>query len=611
MPTYNILGLDVWIPDFNDLTQAVTAPLTNMVNDVLSGISNVVWPLLQNLGTSIYWLIKPAIDTLWSWIQTGLSSITQVLTSTLSGIWSYLQGLFSQIWTALQQVAGQVWTLTKVGLDMLWTGLLTTAANINTWIQVSIAGTKSFIAEYIIPGLTMLIFDFARFSVSTGTMFDELLFGLNVANTSLTTLQAVQQGLPVEFEKILAAKLNEVINPLATLGPDLWKAFSNYIKPIADAVLPAVTGALQVLLEPLQKIYFDVAKTPMELWPQGSLGRSLGGMIGGMMSFNAAYVAITALELLHPLKQVGLLRMIDASRALLGADVLGRLIATTIFGAFYTLPLRYEMQAFFRPQIPDTRRADQMLFEGHISQAEWRQIYAFHGWKEQHINAWYQTMFLEPSDRMIIGMIEGGEVDLDFLQKVLGQRGYDLETAAHIMRYGTKKSLSDEIAANISEIQSDLYAGQMDLSEASQELGALGIKGSQLEFRLRAMKRRVERKDLNDKIEILTAQAKVEELTIAAYERALRALGLREPRIRALVEKEEARRKPKTELPKEKKRDMAASTYQRLFIEDVLTTEDQLRKYLEALDPPYPKDRVDLLILDAKIRKAKATAAAA
>jgi hypothetical protein len=611
MPTYNILGLDVWIPDFNDLTQAVTAPLTNMVNDVLSGISNVVWPLLQNLGSSIYLLIKPAIDTLWSWIQTGLSSITQVLTSTLSGIWSYLQGLFSQIWAALQQVAGQVWTLTKVGLDTLWSGLQQIGAHVLQMASVGFAQLTRILNEYLIPLVTVTIKEMVLAQFNVFGMLGTIMDIQKAAGTTMDALHALILGQPVEFEKIMAAKLNEVINPLATIGKDLWAAYSDYIKPVVDVIIPQVSAALQTLIEPLQKIYFDVAKTPMELWPQGSLGRSLGGMIGGMMSFNAAYVAITALELLHPLKQVGLLRMIDASRALLGADVLGRLIATTIFGAFYTLPLRYEMQAFFRPQIPDTRRADQMLFEGNISQAEWRQIYAFHGWKEQHINAWYRTMFLEPSDRMIIGMIEGGEVDLDFLQKVLGQRGYDLETAAHIMRYGTKKSLSDEIAANISEIQSDLYAGQIDLSEASQELTALGIKGSQLEFRIRSMKRRLERKDVNDKIEILTAQAKAEELTVAAYEGALRALGLREPRIRALVEKEETRRKPKKELPKEKKRDLAASTYQRLFVEDVLTTEERLRKYLEELEPPYPKDRIDLLILDAKLRKAKVIAAAA
>jgi hypothetical protein len=56
---------------------------------------------------------------------------------------------------------------------------------------------------------------------------------------------------------------------------------------------------------------------------------------------------------------------------------------------------------------------------------------------------------------------------------------------------------------------------------------------------------------------------------------------------------------------KEERRDLAASTYQRLFIENVIESEDQLRKYLSELKPPLPSDRIELLVKDAKMRKEK------
>jgi hypothetical protein len=323
----------------------------------------------------------------------------------------------------------------------------------------------------------------------------------------------------------------------------------------------------------------------------------------------AINIGAQILEIVHPIKHMGIVATVTSTLDVMGIRPFALGAIALLTTAALEKPIRQGLAYRYRPEIPSTDMADQMLMERNLDATEWSRIYALHGWPDKYIQAWYKTLWVEPSDRMIVGMVEGGDIDLNWLEQKLRERGYTDIDAAYIMRYATRKALANEISAITSEINADVYAGQIDLLEAQEELQAIGYRGKELEFRMAAMKRRLQRKDVNDKIEILTARVKAEEITVAQYESELRALGLRQPRISALVEKEELRRKPKVTAPKEQKRDLAASTYQRLFVEDVIETEDQLRGYLEALTPAYPADRIELLVLDAKIRKAKATAA--
>jgi hypothetical protein len=605
MPTYNLLGFQVWIPDFSDLVRAVTEPLQEHVSRILTGVSGVVWPLLQNLAGQIAYLLHQVVDPVWNLLSRVAADISGLPWAIFSFISGSIQNLIWPLSSLFNTATDNLWSRIRSLLDELWSRLLEAGRIILEMARPWYDSIIAFIKGDISPLLSQILGTASSAATLLGNAIPQLQGSMQRLSTQLDALRAQIQGQPIEWKKIFSATVNEVLNPLATLAKDIWTSFVNLVKPIAESVSGLISGALTALLDPLVSLFYGIGGAAGEVWPQGSLSRALGGMIQGMVAFNAAYVGITTLELIHPLKQIGLLRIIDATRSLLGADTLGRLIAGVTFSALYTTPLRYEMQALYRPNIPDTRHADQMLFEGHITEREWRDIYAYHGWKERHIDAWYQTMFIEPSDRMIVGMIEGGEVNVDWLQRKLIERGYTPEDAAMILRYGTRKALDDEIKATISEIQAALLQGQMDLLDAREELQALGITGKELEYRLRAMEKRIRRKDIEETINILTTQAKNEELTIEAYRSALIALGLRMPRVNALVAKEEARRRPKTEAPKEKRRDLAAGTYQRLFIEDVIPTEDLLRRYLSELTPPLAADRIELLILDAKIRKAK------
>jgi hypothetical protein len=611
MPTYTILGLQVWIPDLTDLYNFVVKPLSDFVDGVIRTLTSTIWGWLQWLPSAVYNALAPTVNAIWNFLLGVAAQIYNLLKPLVDQVWSWILQAVSQIQGFFQYWYGQLWSVLQPILSSIWSGLQNVGSLVLQAIAPSLNALMAVLQGDIKP-LQALILSTAR------TLLDFWLkawpeFGLALSGLSVTldALWAQAQGQPVEFEKILAAKLNEVLNPLAKIPEDFMKALNDYIVKPAMAALQNIAATLDPYFRQLGSLVLDTVHSIAAGTPEMAVERATAtaATLGGLVT--AVNIAAQALELLHPIKHMGIVATVTSILDVMGIRPFATgMFAAIVAGAIYK-PVYQGLAIRYRPEIPPTTMADTMLFQRQILEGEWRRIYGLHGWPEKYITAWYGSMWTEPSDRMIVGMVEGGEVDLDWLLNKLQRRGYKPEDAAVIMRYGTRKALADEIAAGISEINSDLLEGQEDLLGAQQRLQDLGVRGKELELRLKNMAKRIERKDVRDKIEILTTQAKAEEITIEAYRNGLIALNLRMPRINALVEKEEARRKPKVEIPTERKRDLAASTYQRLFVEDVIKTEAILRRYLTELTPPYKPDRIELLILDAKLRKAKVSEVAA
>jgi len=440
--------------------------------------------------------------------------------------------------------------------------------------------------------------------------FPQFALGFAGLQTSFEALNARIQGQPVELEKIFSAKLNETLNPLAGIDKNLWIGFNDVIvKPLGNLFAGAM-GQFTIWTQQYGAWVMDTIHGIAAGGPEAAatnlaaLAFTLGPMITGIN------IAAQAIELLHPIKHMGIVQTVTSL-----LDSLG--VRQFAFGAYALLvagalekPVRQGLALRYRPEIPSTMQADTMLFQQQITAESWQRIYGLHGWAEHYIASWRESLWEEPSDRMIVGMVEGGEVEIEWLQEKLLRRRYRPEDAARIMRYATRKALANEISAIISELQADLAAGQIDMSEAEAELQDVGVKGKELEFRVRAMTRRMARADVKDKVDILTAQVKAGDLTIERYRNELIALGLRTARVSKLVEKEELRQKPQVDKPKERKRELAQSFYVRLFIEGTID-EPKLRRYLGELTPPFKPEDLELIITDAKIRRSKALAAAA
>lgn len=145
----------------------------------------------------------------------------------------------------------------------------------------------------------------------------------------------------------------------------------------------------------------------------------------GLSAGYAIYAAATASDLLHPLKGTGIVpAAIDITRGM-GTDLVSHGMIGTFANIGVISPLTKYYNNMIRPFRPSGSIADQMYFEGHITIEIWKKLYAWQGWPDSFINAWQKTMFIEPTDRLLISMFEDPEIAPAWIRQKLKERGYN------------------------------------------------------------------------------------------------------------------------------------------------------------------------------------------
>jgi hypothetical protein len=169
--------------------------------------------------------------------------------------------------------------------------------------------------------------------------------------------------------------------------------------------------------------------------------------------------------------------------------------------AAYGEPIRLYYNAVYRPAIPSTGQADQMLFEGHISEDEWRRIYAYHGWKDADMEAWRKTMYREPSQRTLLTMLEDPEVGEPWVRKKLAELGFNAEDIDVMIAYKRRlieakaaKALESEKAKLRDNAKADYVKGYIVENDLRSTLQTLGYSPEEVEYHVEDAKQDLERK---------------------------------------------------------------------------------------------------------------------
>jgi hypothetical protein len=214
--------------------------------------------------------------------------------------------------------------------------------------------------------------------------------------------------------------------------------------------------------------------------PMASAGEILATMAGFTMSMA---LPILAGELVHPLKQVGLNQLSAIMYDLGGFGRVAGALTYEMADASYLAPLGYILNQTFRPRIPSTILADQMLFEGHITDAEWRDIYQKHGWKDSYIDAWARTVWREPSQRVLLNLLADPDMPEDWIRRKLKETGLRGEDQDALIAYGRRLALSDERKALITQAETDYVDGVIDEAQFRADLGALKLSTAEIDLR--------------------------------------------------------------------------------------------------------------------------------
>lgn len=246
-------------------------------------------------------------------------------------------------------------------------------------------------------------------------------------------------------------------------------------RSIFQGAIDSMEGLIHEAFKPVEALMQAVGR----ITPNNALSRAFSIAGAGMLVNFGIYTLATATDLLHPLKGTGIVPVaIDIARGI-GPDLLSRTTVQAFADTALSLPIRYRIGELARGFRPSGALIDQMYFEGHITLEVWRQAYRWQGWPEEFIDAQYKTMFIEPSDRLLVGMFEVAGVPEDWIRTKLKERGYNREDIEVISKYGKEKVIERAKQNKENLIITRVKEGFTTSAQANDELLSLGFTATQ------------------------------------------------------------------------------------------------------------------------------------
>lgn len=438
-------------------------PLINSVYTALSPVINSIKTAIDQVGTAVYnalpqplkdfigWLgelgkalwtglsnfIKDPIGTL----KAGFDSVTSGVTSFVTTVWNNLSSAVAGITTTISGGLGSLWTnftgfLTRfwndvsAGVNMVGQAVSGAVGTIGSWVSGALAGVAKALGDGLKGAL------------------DYLWTGLQAGAT------AVAGFLDRNVLTPIMNGLNWIRDSIFDILKGLWSSIQSFFgghSPISPEEAAGWTVPLLIV------------------GAGAGFGVSVMGAVGSLKVLGSGVEARAVTDFLQSAFALG-----DMSRS----------IIMPIINAAYSTPIQYYYNSVYRPHIVDTRTADQMLFEGHIGEDQWRQVYAYQGWKPGDIDAWYKTMWNEPNQRTLITMLEDPDVPEDWIRLKLKENGFIGEDADRLLEYGHRKVISSERLALATQIEKDFVDGVINASEFAGDLGALRFTDAEIAYRV-------------------------------------------------------------------------------------------------------------------------------
>jgi hypothetical protein len=472
---------------FEDLWNWISAAAVHAVSIVSTWIRDAVsglWNTVSGAFNVLSGLVSKAFGDIWTGITGSLSNLWNSISSSVSGLWSGITGLLSglQAWIGkgLSDLAGGI-----VGFfSNLWNSISSGLNSLGSWISSGLGSIGSAISS----GLGSLWTGIVTFVSDVGNGINQ---GIAAVGGAVGGAVNTIGGWVSDALKGMAEALGSA---LKGLGEWLWSALStagnaivgfineNIITPLLGAfnwIRDAIFGILQGLWNSITSFFGQHSPVtpedaygftlPLLLIGSGAgFGVSVMGAVGSLKALGTGIEARAISDFMQNAFALG-----DISRSLI----------MPIFNAAYSTPIQYYYNAAFRPSIPSTGLADQMLFEDHVSEAEWRQIYRYHGWKEPHIDAWFKTMWREPSLLVLRYMASEPDVPEDWVRKKLREGGLIGEDQDAIVNYGRTQRVKDERNALAAADLTDLVDGAIDEATFRADLAMLKFSPEEIEYR--------------------------------------------------------------------------------------------------------------------------------
>jgi hypothetical protein len=508
MPTYNILGLQIFIPDLNDLINAVVTPLTQTIMNTLSGLAGALNVVVAPLETFIVQVrdfivnaIVSAFDSLLalpsvletfffttfpnalnSLASTILNALTRVANA-VAGLPSLIDGVATTVYTSLtsfvSSVVGQITNALASATSYLWSTFIKPALDaLSAFISNSLS-TLITLGNTILSGVNGL---FNQLTVSFNSLGADI--SGRLANTE-HVLGNVSESVNVAFNQLITG-INSIAagftQGLNTLGATLWQAFLDYIVKPAQAVVTTFESALTGTLANVQANIRNAILQFLPRSPQAAFDSALGIAEIGLVTFATGEIATLTLEALYPTKHLGLPEAFHK-----GIDFLGITeVSAALYGVIVESGWSTQLQNYFNYQLQPRRIDEQTaltsVYYGTKSLAQYQDDLRWNGFNDSAIADKTATAFQPINARILVSLVEDNLVDDAFVLDQLRQQGFDPSQVGNILKALQYRTLKPFEVTAKSIVFTMFKDGLLDQSTASNILSAFGTPKPQQDY---------------------------------------------------------------------------------------------------------------------------------
>ena len=288
----------------------------------------------------------------------------------------------------------------------------------------------------------------------------------------------------------LASVLDRALRELGTaiqrsVQPIIDWLVAHVLGPIMDAVKSAFAWVGNLIGTGIKSVLDSIATIAGPCFPL-DVTRPLGAIGSVAAVFIAVTATIGALNALHPFKNL----VLDSTQALIfafmGYEMLVSAFWRPVMSSGIEASMRYSMQKQFRPYLLDHREADDCYFEGTITEAEWRDIHAMHGWRDEWIQAHFIAMDAEPNLMALTRIADTAALDEEWTASMLRQQNFRQPEIDKLMEYLRRRPVQDEIKMARQQAIASYVQDVLSFTELGQVLRGLGHKETEIDILLQA-----------------------------------------------------------------------------------------------------------------------------
>ena len=464
MPTYNIAGISIFIPDLNDITQSVVGPIESFISAVQQQIVAAVsssLSFLSSLGSQVGSYLQnsllPAIQSFFAPLQTAFQAAYSAVVALPGQILSAIQSAGSLVNAAISQVRTDL-----VGL-------------LQTYVINPITQAQNFILSQLSSFASTISQDFAAARNFLDMRLQEVQQNVAAANQFLSnSVNQLYTGFQVTAETFA--------NGFANLGPGLAKALVTELAALGPAAVNQVGSVLINALTPLTNAVRNELLQRLPHSPEEAVNSAISVAEIGLGIFISGEIAAIGLEALYPTKHLGITEAFHKATEILGIGAVTASLYEIIVSSGFKLRLEQYFNYNLQPRKISIESAQLAVYYQVRSLSDYATALRYEGYDDDAISAAQATIYKPLNARFLVKLLDEEIFDDSFYVQQLQRSGVDPALVPELLnafKFMALKSYAGNAKQLIFQTWKD---GFLDPGPGAQILAAFGVPDNQIKW---------------------------------------------------------------------------------------------------------------------------------